>query len=165
MLSNQSEQLRHCYERAENCARKAAGHRDPEIKQDYLDLERRWLLLARSYELSERLTDFSKEARRRARDRFKPGKEQTSDGPAMISDPPEPIGTITPFLQKKAFDPELVDAMSDAFVSVCTRLGLANRPDPTVLVAKKVIELAQRGFKDSSAIQLMALRELGFDSV
>jgi len=59
MLKNVSEQVRECYEHAEYCARKAAAQTDPTIKQDYLDLERHWLTLARSHEFSERLTDFS----------------------------------------------------------------------------------------------------------
>ena len=59
MLSNVSEHVRECYEHGEYCARKAAAQTDPRIKQDYLDLERHWLTLARSYEFSDRLTDFS----------------------------------------------------------------------------------------------------------
>lgn len=59
MLSNVSEHVRECYEHAEYCTRKAATQTDPRIKQDYLDLERHWLTLAHSFELSERLTDFS----------------------------------------------------------------------------------------------------------
>jgi len=64
--NNLSEQIRECLEHAEECARKAAAQTDPKIKADFLDLERRWLLLARSYEFTERLTDFSDETRRNA---------------------------------------------------------------------------------------------------
>ena len=66
MPNNLSEQIRECLEHAEECARKAAAQTDPKIKADFLDLERRWLLLARSYEFTERLTDFSDETRRNA---------------------------------------------------------------------------------------------------
>jgi hypothetical protein len=59
MLKSVSEQVRECYEHAEYCARKAAAQTDPTIKQDYLDLERHWLTLARSHEFTERLNDFS----------------------------------------------------------------------------------------------------------
>jgi hypothetical protein len=31
---------------------------DPELRKDFLELERRWLKLARSYELAERLAKF-----------------------------------------------------------------------------------------------------------
>ena len=66
MPNNLSEQIRECLEHAEECARKAGAQTDPKIKADFLDLERRWLLLARSYEFTERLTDFSDETRRNA---------------------------------------------------------------------------------------------------
>jgi len=59
MLKNLSDDISHCYEHADYCARKAAAEIDPQLQQDYLDLEQRWLSLARSYELSERLSDFS----------------------------------------------------------------------------------------------------------
>jgi hypothetical protein len=59
MLNNLSEQIRDCYAHAEECARKAAAQSDPRLKQDFLDMEQRWLSLAKSYELSERLDDFS----------------------------------------------------------------------------------------------------------
>jgi hypothetical protein len=66
MLNNQSEQIRNCYQHAEDCARKAAEQADPQLKQDFLDLEKRWLLLARSFEFNERLGDFSAEMNRRS---------------------------------------------------------------------------------------------------
>jgi hypothetical protein len=66
MLRNLSEEIRECYRHAENSARKAAAQTDPKLKADFLDLERRWLFLARSYEFTERLTDFSSEAKRHA---------------------------------------------------------------------------------------------------
>jgi hypothetical protein len=66
MLNNLSEQIRNCHQHAEDCARKAAEQTDPQLKQDFLDLEKRWLLLARSFELNERLGDFSAEMNRRS---------------------------------------------------------------------------------------------------
>jgi len=60
MLNNVSEQMRECYRHAENCARKASAQTDPTLKADFLDLERRWLVLARSYDFSERLNSFTK---------------------------------------------------------------------------------------------------------
>ena len=64
MLNNLSEQIRECLQHAEDCARKAAAQSDPNLKEDFLTMERRWLFLARSYEFSERLDDFSDEAKR-----------------------------------------------------------------------------------------------------
>jgi len=66
VLSNRSEQVRECLQHADDCARQAAAHTDPKMKEDFLDLERRWLSLARSYEFTERLGDFCGEAKRQA---------------------------------------------------------------------------------------------------
>ncbi len=66
MLTNLSEEIRECLQHAEECARQAAAQNCPKLKQDFLDMERRWLSLARSYEFSERLNDFSSETKRRA---------------------------------------------------------------------------------------------------
>jgi hypothetical protein len=65
MLESLSEQIRDCYAHAEDCAWKAAAQIDPRLKQDFLDMERRWLTLAKSCELTQRLGDFSKEAGRK----------------------------------------------------------------------------------------------------
>jgi hypothetical protein len=66
MLENLSEQIRECYRHAEECARKAAAQSDLCLKQDFLDMERGWLALAKSYELSERLSDFTNHAQQHA---------------------------------------------------------------------------------------------------
>jgi PAS domain S-box-containing protein len=56
MLQNLSEQIRLCYERAAKARQRAKETTDPGAKADFLNIERRWLLLARSYQWS--LTDF-----------------------------------------------------------------------------------------------------------
>jgi len=66
VLNNLSEQIRECLPHAEDCLRKAAAQTDPNLKEDFLNLERRWLFLARSYEFTERLGDFSDETKRNA---------------------------------------------------------------------------------------------------
>ena len=66
VLNNLSEQIRDCLQHAEECARRAAAQTDPALRDDFLRLEKRWLELARSMEFAERLTDFSKEAKRNA---------------------------------------------------------------------------------------------------
>jgi hypothetical protein len=49
VLDKISEQIRECLEAAENCARGAAALPDSSpFKQDFLNLEQRWLDLARS---------------------------------------------------------------------------------------------------------------------
>ncbi len=66
MLNNLSEQIRECLRHADDCARQAATQSCPKLKADFLDMERRWLFLARSYEFTDRVTDFSAENRRQA---------------------------------------------------------------------------------------------------
>jgi hypothetical protein len=65
VLNNLSGDIRECLRHAEDCARKAAAQTDPKVKQDFLDLEQRWLSLARSYEFTERIGDFSNETKRK----------------------------------------------------------------------------------------------------
>jgi hypothetical protein len=64
MLNNLSAQICECLRHAEDCARQAAAQSCPKLKEDFLDMERRWLLLARSYEFTEQLADFSAGAQR-----------------------------------------------------------------------------------------------------
>ena len=42
-------------ERAEHCADKARLQSDPQLRQCFLEMQQRWLRLARSYEFAERL--------------------------------------------------------------------------------------------------------------
>ena len=55
MLNDLSEQMRECLLHAEGCAQQAAVLTDLQLKQDFLDMERRWLFLARSYEFTDAL--------------------------------------------------------------------------------------------------------------
>jgi hypothetical protein len=66
VINNLSEQIRECLQHAEDCARKAKGQTDPKLKNDFWALERRWLSLARSYEVTERLANLSDETKRNA---------------------------------------------------------------------------------------------------
>jgi PAS domain S-box-containing protein len=58
MLQKQSEQIRLCYEHAAYAKRKAEAVADAELKTALLDMEKRWLALAQSYEFSDRLGHF-----------------------------------------------------------------------------------------------------------
>jgi hypothetical protein len=49
-----SNQIRRCHLKAERCRQLAKTARSEASKTDYLDLESRWLGLAKSYELTER---------------------------------------------------------------------------------------------------------------
>jgi len=71
---------------------------------------------------------------------------------------------IRPFLAGQAFEPELIQQMSIAFVKACQSLGLEPTDDPaTRLVAKTIIELAERGLRDAEALLEMTLWEFGID--
>jgi hypothetical protein len=59
-MENLSEKIRNCLRRAEQCGHRAKIEPDPNIARDYLDMERRWLGLARSYQFSESFEVFSK---------------------------------------------------------------------------------------------------------
>lgn len=60
---------------------------------------------------------------------------------------------VTPFLRCQAFDPETVEAMGAAFNDACKALGVVDRADKFAeLVAKRVIELAQRGLRTKAAL-------------
>ena len=65
MLNNLSEQVRQCHLHAEHCARQAGVQTDPKLKNDFLEMEGRWLVLARSYEFAQQLADISDETKRR----------------------------------------------------------------------------------------------------
>ena len=137
MLNKLSEQIRACLERADACACKAAAQPDGSpSKQDFLTLEKSWRSLAQSYQLGERLADFTKQSRR------------------MLAQP------ITPFLRGQAFDPETVKAMGNALVTTCQTLGVSERDVTSIqIVAEKIIELAERGLKNQTALHLAALQE------
>ncbi len=70
------------------------------------------------------------------------------------------IVPIRPFLTGQAFEPEAIRNMSLAYEGACQALGLRLREDPaTKLVAKTVIELAQRGISDAETLRDMVLKE------
>ena len=67
---------------------------------------------------------------------------------------------ITPYLAHQAFEPEVIETMSAAFVAACDALRLKVGDDPpTRLVAEKVINLAQRGIRDPILLRRMTLKE------
>jgi hypothetical protein len=57
-------------------------------------------------------------------------------------------------LQDRAFDPELVRAMTTTFEEALRELKLSNREDPiTQTVARIIIECAERGIRDPVAMR------------
>jgi hypothetical protein len=70
VLNNLSEQIRECLQHAEDCARKAADLPvGSTFRQDFLNLEQRWLDLARSIEFGEQLDSFTKSIPKRRQSR------------------------------------------------------------------------------------------------
>ena len=59
MLLKLSDQVERCYQRASECRAKAADAFNKAARQEYLDMEHRWFTLARSYELSNRVVNYT----------------------------------------------------------------------------------------------------------
>jgi hypothetical protein len=58
MLSKLSASVAECYQHAGECARRAKIAGSPRLQDEFLNLERSWLKLARSIEASERFNAF-----------------------------------------------------------------------------------------------------------
>jgi PAS domain-containing protein len=85
MLQKLSEQVGECYQRALDANRMADRTDDPVRKADFLEMEKHWLVLARSYEFTERLTDFTAanaDWRRRFDEQMRAGKRPV-DAPRL----------------------------------------------------------------------------------
>jgi hypothetical protein len=68
---------------------------------------------------------------------------------------------IYEILKGAAFEPKHIEAMGQAFAAVCSGLGLTKRDDPLRdLVARKVIECAQRGEYDPERLARIVLSAL-----
>jgi hypothetical protein len=55
MFLTPNKEARECRLHAEHCEDKARLQSDPQLRQDFLEMQQRWLSLARSYEFLERL--------------------------------------------------------------------------------------------------------------
>ena len=60
MVENLNEEIRECLRYAEECARQAAEASGPNLHENYLEMQRRWLRLARSYRFAKQLKSFGK---------------------------------------------------------------------------------------------------------
>jgi hypothetical protein len=66
------------------------------------------------------------------------------------------------FLQNAAFAPEDIAPLVAAYEDCVRTLKLSDRSDPiTQVLAKKIIEIAQTGIRDSARLGRLALEELG----
>lgn len=73
--------------------------------------------------------------------------------------------TVYRLYKNRAFEPEAIAVMTNAYAEVCHTLGLSEHEgDDAQAVAKKVIEYAQRGVSDQKRLRdrvLAALRRSG----
>jgi hypothetical protein len=65
MLKTISSKARECYEHAAEASSRAKQAEYAAMRKTYFELERQWIFLARSYEVSEKTTDFTGELTRR----------------------------------------------------------------------------------------------------
>jgi hypothetical protein len=56
MLEKLTDNIRECYQHAQDCERQAAQQFDPRLRQDFHDAARRCRFLAKSYETTEQIT-------------------------------------------------------------------------------------------------------------
>jgi hypothetical protein len=59
MLANLRAEVRECLWHAEDCSERAKIELNPAMQRDYMEMERRWLRLALSCQLFERMQTFS----------------------------------------------------------------------------------------------------------
>jgi hypothetical protein len=64
--------------------------------------------------------------------------------------------------KERVFEPEAVICMAKAYESALLALRLCDRQDPfTEIVAKKIVEIAELGERDTDRLRDRALEELG----
>ena len=54
MPGNRIQKIRECYQQAVLCVQQAEAQNNPKVKKQFLELTRRWLLLARGYDVSDK---------------------------------------------------------------------------------------------------------------
>jgi hypothetical protein len=69
--------------------------------------------------------------------------------------------TIHRLLENEAFGPDEIEVLTTAFEQVLRALGLADRSDSaTEIVARRIIEFAQRGERDPRRLQERVLQSM-----
>ena len=72
---------------------------------------------------------------------------------------------IRRLLEDHVFGPDEITVLTAAFEDILRTLRLADRTDPaTEIIAKKIIEIAQTGIRDSGRLGRLALEEIGISS-
>jgi hypothetical protein len=74
----------------------------------------------------------------------------------------KPKMAIYRLLQNSPLGPEEISILTDAYERTLHALCLVDRNDPiTDLIARKIIELAQRGVREAKQLSALAIKELG----
>jgi hypothetical protein len=67
-------------------------------------------------------------------------------------------------LQNSPLGPDEITILTDAYERTLRKLSLVDRNDPvTELIARKVIELGQRGVREAKQLSELAIKELGVE--
>lgn len=67
-------------------------------------------------------------------------------------------------LKNSPLGPEEITILTDAYERTLKALHLVDRNDPiTEMVAKKIIELGQRGVREAKQLSALAIKELGVE--
>lgn len=67
-------------------------------------------------------------------------------------------------LKNSPLGPEEIRILTDAYERTLKALNLVDRNDPiTEMVAKKIIELGQRGVREPKQLSTLAIKELGVE--
>jgi hypothetical protein len=99
MLQNLSGEVQHCLRHAEDCAQRAKSETDPSLQRDFLEMELRWLKLARSYQFAEQLKAFTSHNNRQREELIKRvgGQKETPTFGDWREEPGDPIALPWPF--------------------------------------------------------------------
>jgi hypothetical protein len=65
-------------------------------------------------------------------------------------------------LQNMPMGPEEISCLTTAYEETLRTIGLVDRNDPiTEMIAKKIIEISQRGVRDPTQLSELTIREMG----
>jgi hypothetical protein len=131
MLQSISAEIIYCRERARQAREKADAEIAGGAKRNYLAAEGRWLALADSHELQQRLSTILGDR----------GRVASTEGE-----------------RPNVFEPEVIGTISDAFRAVVVELGLSDRDDVVALkAARLIIGFAAKGERNVERLRAATL--------
>jgi hypothetical protein len=138
MVQNLATEAINCYERA-RLARERAESTNDNFKADFVAAERRWLVLAETYEHLHRLSSMA-------------GFDRLRKAGAI---------SRTLLEQGVALEPDDVTRLEVAYYAVIRHLGLAQREDgATLLAAQRIVQLASEGQRDPERLMAATIKAL-----